>query len=270
MKARRPVGVFVVGLASCLSFDHLSSDFAGSGLVDGGDVGQNADTGRLPDGGYRGFCSSGEPHVFCSDFDVGDLPLLWSDIGSDPLGTIALDTSMSVSAPRSLHTSLQASTSGFHLARASRFLKTPWRPTRLDFDMYVRRPAWGAGSGNVALFALSFAPSSTSEISVTFYLADGQGALTASLPTYTPFHADAPALDRWVHVRLEVAPDATNGVVSLLFDGASAGSRSGLAFDTAAAARAGAGINVSLGLARYNPTTPALDVFYDNVTLDFF
>ena len=262
----------LLALGGCWSVDHLSADF---GEDDGGVVGSvdaaTSDALLGPDGGNEtgsNGCPEG-PHAVCADFDGDD----WQktlETAQDPVGFVGRDGSRSTSAPFSLRTSLAESSVGFHLATATQFVASPWRPTRMAFDIYLRSPVWRPGDANVTLFALSFAPASTSAISTTFFIGATGGTVTVLGPGYQTFSTSSLPLDRWVHVRLDVTPDATNGLVSLLFDGQSVASRAGLIFDTSMRAADGAGVRAVLGLQRFNPPTPAIDCYFDNLTVDFF
>jgi len=280
MQMRRVTIALLVGIASCTPIGGLASgagDAAAptdSGVADAG----SGDATARDDAGV---CESA--HVFCSNFDIGDVVVDGAKqtfvgwvFSTDDVGTVGPVTNRFVSKPRSVRATLPAVGGGFYKqAFMTRGITMSWRPTRVEFDMYVKRPAWSPTDGNVTIFALGFSP----DIALTYFLKEGGGDLTLKLGTNTATPpnnitlytgATAPEFDRWVHVRIDAVPNPTNGSFSVLFDGMSAAFKSGLTFDMRNAMTPGANVYAELGMRRYNNgPTPAFEIYYDNVTLDF-
>ena len=269
-------GLVIAGVAAlatgCL-FGDLSG-LAGPPLADDGGLFEGLD-GQTTDGmssdGSREAETGGPTrtspcsgmHDFCADFDGTSVDRGFTKIIETGPGTLD-QGNLSLSAPHSLHaTSPRKSAPSGWFQVVDKFFNSGWRRTRLQGDIYLMPMDWQTGDANIAFANIVMLSSSGNTGTVWFQASDG-AATTIENPDPTKTSAmDIPLTPpgRWVHMMMDYDP---GGHLHVELDGKK--------FDRDFAgftAGNNPAIEIQLGLVSYNHPVPAMDVHWDNVTVDF-
>ena len=251
----------LLATAGCSPFPDLSELGGGAAPVPSSvDGGANADGGSGADGG-TGFCASSK-HTFCADFDESDaLPGVWDSAGAG----LALVGAPASSPPRAVHGNLPRAATGMPAIALVKQLDSAWVRTVLELDVFMAAPSWQAGDTNVFLAQIELSPG------VGFFLwidSDDLLGVTAQTPSYEPSKSTAGRLTygSWTHLRLSVVPSATGGSYDLAVGNPPV---SVLTKNVNLTATPTHDIRLTVGLEQFNTPAPALDIAFDNVTLDF-
>lgn len=212
-------------------------------------------------------------HTFCGSFDDKTALSGWQALAQSPGTKIELDMQQQKSPPSSLLVTLPVGMSGGSLLTAlTQTFQKPLKGAHLDLDMRIGPTAFAdmdAASGLVRLVSLSVPDFATASGVSLAWRADGPVVLVATThdggvgETAYPL-TSAPAVDTWVHLRLDVTFDATGiGFVRVAFDGATALEQGALSIVGSGEPAA----QLDLGLVS-SDQTPELRINYDNTTLD--
>ncbi|HSO37342.1 MAG TPA: hypothetical protein VLT33_32670 [Labilithrix sp.] len=206
-----------------------------------------------PDAGS--FCTAG--HTFCADFDEGALSLGWTRQHVDAKAAIELSTAHFTSPTSSFHASVERrAANDLENALLGKELTGSWRRLVVAFDVLIEGPAWQSGDSNAAFLAVYFdGTGPTNEI----YFPVGNGYAQVTGPGMN-IPIDAPPVDRFFHVRLDIEPGVGVSVEV-----------NGKAYQgTPSAFVGGPGLKtvINLGITGYNAPVPAFSAFYDNVVID--
>jgi len=211
-------------------------------------------------------------HTFCASFDDATALSGWKALAQSPGTTIQLDTQQLKSPPSSLLVMLPVSASGSLVTALTQTFPQPLKGAHLEFDLRIGPAVFAdmdAGAGLVRLASISVPDFATASGVSLAWRSDGPVVLVAAAQdggvgeTAYPLQS-APAVDTWVHVRLDAVLDAAGaGSVKVTLDGATALEQGGLSI-------VGAGepaVQLDVGLVSRDQT-PELRVNYDNATLD--
>ncbi len=258
------------------------SDTGGS--VDAGptDTGGPADTGARSDSGTdganpseggsdAGWCVlNGAGHTFCSDFDEPDATGAWSNVVLQSGGVIALDSTLSQSAPDSLLATIPAQVGSPVGELRKTFASTPTGIV-VDLDLFAAM----TGSTSAAVLTVQFPDGyeltldlkdTALDAGLASDLVEVQTASDAALSyTYNPL-ALLPR-GTWTHIRLTASFTSSDAglppdTVEVEFNGVDAGAA------TIAAAPGDAGCFVATGVRQFAPAPSVWGVNIDNVTID--
>ena len=212
-------------------------------------------------------------HTFCASFDDTTALSGWKALAQSPATTIQLDTQQLKSPPSSLLVMLPVSASGSLATTLTQPFPQPLKGAHLELDVRVGPAVFAdmdAGSGLVRLASTLRAGLRDRERRVPGVAerraggARRHGAGRRRRRDGVPAPVRAPAVDTWVHLKLDAVFDAAGaGSVKVTLDGATALEQGGLSI-------VGAGepaVQLDLGLVSRDQT-PELRVNYDNVTLD--
>lgn len=226
----------------------------------------NLDSTTLPDAdaaaSLDGSSACATPHTFCDDFDDGGLGARW-DLQRNTQGSLALDTTTSVSPARSL-----------------RVVADPSDASGADYDIVLRKTFSGAFSGihcEVDVLTDSATPPQTGSgfgINVsgsgTDYLVvwdlDEARLLEEQGPAVTSHPIALPKSGQWTRIAVELAADtdAGPGQLTLSYDGKQVASFPSLGQPSNASA-----VSFDLGLALgYSPLSNPWHINYDNAWCD--
>jgi hypothetical protein len=234
----------------------------GAGPGDGGDGGGSTEGGTTSEAGAEGGTSPcSQPHTLCADFDVGAYDKGWKRQTITGGGTLALDD-RALSPPHSLRATQprrQAGASGT-VSELNVNVGGAWRRVVVEADLFLTTPAWQADDVNFALIHIGLYSAQNSG-TVLFVTPGGCfGTIEHLSEPARNVLLDAVPYDRWVHVVVDFDP---GGTIHYQIDGKS--------FDrTFAAVTFGPApaMEVDLGVLDYNSPAPAIDLRWDNVTID--
>lgn len=206
-------------------------------------------------------CDAGG-YLICSTFDQGAVALGWGGTKLESGGTVGTSNDHR-SAPYSMRTQLPAMTADANQYAGLYALWSGVRALRIAFDLKIATPQWGTSDEAVALLHVLY-PSSTNE--TYLFRAPAETTLSIEQNDVTTRYQQVQALpyDKWLRVTLEVVPTAPKGSIRLLYDGLVVYENANVGFGTPSVPET----YVDLGLARFTPPSPALDVLYDNVTIE--
>ena len=232
-----------------------------AGLESGtADAGAGADAGA--DASAR-FCAL-RPHAFCSDFDGDDPYSPWKVRTQEAPGALEITSVRSVSSPRALHAHNPRQTSSKHYVTLEQPFTGAWRRVVVDFDMYLENPSFLAGDSDFGLLGIFFSSTGAEQV-----LALGVGAAESGISLKSggqdrpdlAASAGAMTYDQWVHLHVDMSPG-----------GAVTGTLGTLSYATTLpvlAAGASPSIRLLVGALCFNVPLPEINLFIDNVTIDF-
>jgi hypothetical protein len=211
-------------------------------------------------------------HTFCASFD--DMTALsgWKALAQSPGTTIQLDTQQQKSPPSSLLVMLPGSPDGTLVTTLTQSFAKPFKGAHLELDLRMGPAAFAgtdAGAGGVRLASISVPDFATASGVSLAWRGDGPVVLVATAQdggvSETAYKLQsAPAVDSWVHLRLDAVLGAAGaGNVKVTLDGATVLEQGGLSI-------VGAGepaTQLDVGLVSRDQT-PELRANYDNATLD--
>jgi hypothetical protein len=210
---------------------------------------------------------AGTRAVFCADFDTVAAPTDGWTSANVTAGT-ALDFNLVAfaSPPRSLRSKIPSG-SGPEVSAASlsKVVSTSRGRSLVDFRCNVT--SLGAGSGDW-LLGLARLGRNGSESAVALVAEDTATwavFVTDDLPVLHAALPAPPEYGRFVRVSLDVVWSATAGSVRVAFDGVTVFSREGIATGVAPTTSS---VELTLGWVEGVGTTPAAEVFIDNVALE--
>lgn len=238
--------------------DVTTSDDGGGANDDGALADAAADA--PVDGG--GFSCAGGMYLVCATFDQGLVASGWAGTTLESGGTLGTSNDHK-SAPYSMRAQLPAMTTQQN-QYATLYATWPGvKNVRVSFDVKIGDPGFTATDKAFELVHVQY-PSSTSE----HYLFHAPLETTLSIEQndistrYQP--VQKLPYGTWVHVTLEVAPTVPKGSVRLLYDGI-------VVYENANVVNAAPSVPqtyIDVGIARFTPPSPAVDVLYDNVTIE--
>jgi hypothetical protein len=250
-----------IALAACNPFPDLDALGGNGPSSDAGRDAPDAPDASAPDGAPANgnFCAS-STHTFCADFD-SDAPLnaLWTGVGDG----VTQVTNPSKSPPRAAHMTLPRSSSGAVTVTLGKDFDAAWGRTVLEFDVYMAAPAWQPQDLNIFIASLEFGP-------LKYWVwidPDDLLGITVDTPDYHPLRSTSGRLQygAWTHVRMTAVPSTTQGVQDLALGDPPV---SVVKQDVNVGASDGRGVKATVGLQRFNPPTPAFEIYFDNVTVD--
>lgn len=205
------------------------------------------------------FTCDGGNYLFCSTFDDGSLTAGWDLQFTKFGGTLSLSNDAR-SPAYAMRAQLPAMTAPDNqYARLYKAIAgVP--PIRISFDVKMATPAWEATSKAVVLFEINYPTTSNSsylfrEVAQTT-LSSEQNGTYSKIP-------DLP-YDQWVRVSIDVVPTTPNGALRVHYDGQKVFENSSVPFETPTTPQT----DVFIGLGRFDPPSPAIDVLYDNVSIE--
>lgn len=225
---------------------------------------RSADVSVATDGGDAGGSLScdGGAHLVCATFDQGAVAAGWTATRIESGGTLGTSNDHR-SAPFSMRTNLPAMTTEDNQYAAVYGLFTGVRGVRVSFDLKIAEPQWQGTDKALALLHVLY-PGTTNES----YLFVAPNETTLSIEqnsTATRYQeVKPPPYDEWLRIALEVVPTTPTGTLRLRYDGVVVYENASVPFTTATATET----LVEVGLARFTPPSPAVDVLYDNVTIE--
>jgi hypothetical protein len=238
---------------------------AAPGADGGADTGTR-DTGAdvlvIPDGGVLSPCTSA--HAFCSDFDLDHPAAGWSSTeATSPAGTLLFDP-FALSPPRALRARHPRKSDGTDWMNAlHKVFDVSWRRTIFAGDIYLETPAWQPGDSNFSAVAVLLS-STTQNTGTVFFFSETDAVGTIehvpdSPARYLPV-ARIPYV-AWTHVVIDFDPAG-----HLHYEvGAKTFDR-----DFAAATQGTSpSLDIEVGAISFNGPVPAMDLRWDNVTVDF-
>ena len=245
-------GACALAVAACNPFPDLSA-LGGGSVVSGPDSGADG----APASGR--FCATSK-HTFCADFDGYEpLSALWTTVS--PSVEV---TTQSKSPPHAAHMTLPRSSSGQPTVTLHKDFDAPWGRVVLELDVFMAAPAWQGNDNNIFLAQVMLAPSLSYELWIDH---ENLLGITSNTPDYHPLRSTSGRLQygAWTHVRLTAVPSAKGGTQDLAVGEPPV---SVVKQDLDVTAKPGRGVTVIVGLERFNPPTPAFEVYFDNVTVD--
>ena len=222
------------------------------------------DTERV-DAPEQPFCATRDAMTFCEDFDTRSLPAGFDEVFVNPGVTAALDTTLWRSPPRAFHSVIPAGDAGAVRGFARKIWSDGARPVVVELDMYVRRPEVTAGYWGMVFVVLEYNPG----VSYSLYINRDQVSVYTLPNTADGLGAPGPfPYDAWTHVRFEADPRTSGGSYRLFVGDPNTPRVQKTSVSTPLPSGGTSSIGIHVGLERFNPPTPELDVFYDNVTLE--
>jgi hypothetical protein len=225
---------------------------------DGGDAGGDATI----DGSTALDCDGGT-YLVCATFDQGTVAAGWTGTRIESGGTLGTSNDHR-SAPYSMRAQLPTMTTEQNQYAGVYATWTVVRPVRVAFDVKIADPKWAAATDKAfALLHVQY-PSSSNET----YLFRAPSETTLSIEqnaidTRYQKVQDLP-YEKWVRVSLEIMPTVPTGTLRLKYDGLVVYENASVPMGTPTAPET----LVDVGLARFTPPSPALDVLFDNVTIE--
>lgn len=248
--------------------DAAANDASTNADVASSNADANANDGAVGDAaldaegdGGRFDCDGGA-YLVCATFDQGLVASGWSGTmleSGGVLGTSADHTSP----PFSMRAQLPAMTAQQNQYATVYATWSGVKNVRVSFDVKIADPGWGASDKAFELVHVQY-PSSTNE----HYLFRGPTETTLSieqndLATRYPTVENLP-YGKWVRVTLEVIPALPKGTLRLRYDGLVVYENANVTTTTPSVPQT----YVDVGVARFTPPSPAVDVLYDNVTIE--
>jgi len=210
-------------------------------------------------GGGDSFSCDGGAYLFCSTFDDGQQATGWGGIEVKAGGSLSVDSD-SRSGPFALRAQLGAMTDTPHQYARLFQTFTGTKSLRIGFDIKLTAPAWMPNDRAAELLSVFYA--GTSNETYFFRARDEMTVSQEQNGVYTTVEA-LPYLV-WTRVAFEIVPTTPNGAMRMYYDG-----RIVLAltvpFDPPASQPT---TTVYLGLGRFDPPGPPIDVRYDSVTIE--
>lgn len=268
------LGSAAAGGGCSLTTDFASLDSEKGPQPDGGDGATSADGAGGSDGGgttdgapsteagtEAGKSPCNGSHMFCADFDVGTYDKGFTGQLSNGGGALALDD-LAFSPPHSVRATQPRRAAGLSGTQSSLSLglPSPWRRVVVEADLFLTTPAWQSSDVNFALVHIGlYSPQNSGTV---LFVTDAAcfGTIEHLTEPQRSLPMDAMPYDRWVHLVVDFDP---GGKIHYQIDGKP--------FDrTFAAVTAGPNpaMNVELGILDYNAPAPAVEVRWDNVTVD--
>lgn len=202
------------------------------------------------------FCAS-STHAFCADFEADNALDLWDGQGKDSIATLELSTTHAKGGKRALRAKMPRHETGKYAALLYKNLAGDWRPTHVELDVWVEAPNWQNGDVNASLLDIEYASDSTN---TAFYSVIGPDYFNLGGAGVQDTFGNPIPTGKWVHV----VEDLTTSKLECTVDGVK---RTHLFSVTASG-----GVRrfvIDLGIDGFNAPVPELDVYYDNVTVDF-
>lgn len=202
----------------------------------------------------------GGAYLVCATFDQGAIAAGWTSTELRAGGVLGLSNDAR-SAPYAMRAQLPPMTTEEN-QYARVWVKWPATlALRISFDLKIATPASAGEAFSVAHLLF---PSTANET----YLFRANDETTLSIEQNPPASRyqkleDLP-YDRWLRVTLEVVPTSPVGTLRLRYDGRSVYENDAVPFQAPTAPET----YVFVGLARFQPTGPALEALYDNVTIE--
>lgn len=215
----------------------------------------------LVDGG-GGFDCDGGSYLLCATFDQGLLASGWGGTMIESGGVLGTSNDH-VSAPFAMRAQLPVMTAEQNQYAALYATWSGVKNIRVSFDVKMADPGFAATDKAFELVHVQY-PSSTSEhylfqepLTTTLSIEQNDIATRYQSVQKLPYA-------KWVRVTLEVSPTVPKGTLRLLYDGL-------VVFESTNIANAAPSVPqtyVDVGVARFTPPSPAVDVLYDNVTIE--
>jgi hypothetical protein len=260
--------------AGCLLTTDLSGLSGDSGsLPDGSLEGSSAGDARVDGGTDAGDSSIGpdgstspctKPHAFCADFDTDNPQAGWT--GRDDtsvVGTLSFDP-LALSPPRSLRAQQPRKTpTPTWLDVLTKRFPSAWKRTVFEGDVYLEAQEWLPGDINVSMIDLVFESDMLATGTVFFISANDAEATIEHIANgparYLPIAR--PAYGQWTHVVIDFDPA---GHIRY-----QVGAKTFERDFTPATSGASPDIVLTVGAINFNEPVPAIDVRWDNITVDF-
>lgn len=189
-------------------------------------------------------------HDFCADFDGTDPFAGWTNTQSD--GTLGVSPN-ALSAPFSMRATLPRRETTFGRSQLYVKFSRAWAKTTVEWDMFMEPALFKTGDINVGILCFNFTVGT-----------GAGGACLARSGADTSFLQGGAAFPtgQWLHAKVIMDPFAATGSASV-GDITMSGT---FTMPTGATQPA---IEVELGVLGYNKPSPAIDIRFDNVTVDF-
>ena len=230
----------------------------GGGSIDGAPGDATLDA--VVDGGA--FNCDGGAYLLCATFDQGLVASGWGGTMLESGGVLGTSNDH-ISAPFSLRAQLPAMTAPQNQYATLYATWSGVKNVRVSFHVKMTDPGFGSSDKAFELVHVQY-PSSTSE----HYLFQEPLATTLSIEQndISTRYQSVQKLPygKWVRVTLEVTPTVPKGTLRLLYDGL-------VVYENTNIVNAAPTVPqtyVDVGIARFTPPSPAVDVLYDNVTIE--
>jgi hypothetical protein len=211
-------------------------------------------------GGGDAFSCEGRTYLLCATFDDGKESTGFGGTSVKAGGSISADN-VARSGPFALHTQLPAMTDPTHQYALVFQTFTGTKSLRVGFDVKITSPVWAANDRPFELFSVDYG--STANETYVFRLSDGMTVSQEQNGVYTT--VETLPYGVWTRVTFEIVPTSPKGSMRMYYDGRIVLALTTVPFDPPASQ---ATTTVFIGLGRFDPPGPAIDVHYDSVLIE--
>lgn len=210
------------------------------------------------DAGAPFTCAQGS-YLFCTTFDDGVIANGWDLTFEKQGGTLSLSNDAR-SPPYALRAQVPVTTSTNNQYARLYKAVAGTLPLRISFDVKIATPAWQSNDKAFAFLEINYPTSANSSY---LFREVAQTTLSSEQNTSYTKVTDLP-YEKWVRVALEVVPKTPTGALRLFYDGKQVYGNEAVPFQ----APTTPSTDIFVGLVRFDPPGPPLDVLYDNVTIE--